>query len=389
MRIHGVIMGLLALTVSVSGCAVQTGDERGEAQNAEETVEEVSQALAPTCVTIQRGAAGDIADAKVRSEFPNANFGALETFVTGDQFSQRYALLRYDLSSIPAGNVITSATATLTEVSNLGASTVDVHRVTAPWSEGSVTANSFASSFDPAVAASFSNGGAGHTGAISFDLTSLAQGWYSGSIANHGVAMMAPTNSTWASSEATSPSARPSLTVCYAPPPYQAQGLIGGTTGATGTRACPANQGITSLGTVNASWYEVGSVSPSCGLMTENGSNMDITAGASLGSYGSNQTGPNWGAGNVSCPSGTIATGLFTRHDFVYIYGFQLRCSTLDSNGFANGPLQTSAFVGQGGLGTTTVTDCPAGYVLSGLNMWDTLYGFYGVQPLCSPAIGL
>jgi hypothetical protein len=172
-------------------------------------------------------------------------------------------------------------------------------------------------------------------------------------------------------------------------PCYTHLGLIGGTTGATGTRTCPANQGLTSLGTVTASWYEVGSVSPSCGTMTQNGGSMTIGAGAALASYGSNQTGPNWPSGQVTCPAGTIATGLLARHDFVYIYGFQLRCHTLDASGNATGALQTSSFVGQGGLGTQTVADCPAGDVLVGLDMWDTLYGFYGVRPICGTAIGL
>jgi hypothetical protein len=27
--------------------------------------------------------------------------------------------------------------------------------------------------------------------------------------------------------------------------------------------------------------------------------------------------------------------------------------------------------------------------VLVGLDMWDTLYGFYGVRPICGTAIGL
>lgn len=170
---------------------------------------------------------------------------------------------------------------------------------------------------------------------------------------------------------------------------YTRLGLIGGTTGGTGTLICPANQGLTSLGTVTASWYEVGSVSPSCGTMTKNGGAMDIGAGAALGSFGSNQTGGQWGSGQVTCPANTVATGVLVRHDFVYVYGFQLRCSALDASGNATGALQTSGFVGQGGLGTQTVADCAAGDVLVGLDMWDTLYGFYGVRPVCATALGL
>lgn len=387
MRNHVALIAFLGLTMSVAGCADPGGDDEHE------VVSSASQAVTETCVTIQRGSLGDVADARLRADAPDTNYGARDTFVTGNQHTDRLALVRYDLSPIPAGNVITSATATLSEVSNQGASTVNVHRATAAWDESTVTLNSFGNAYNPAVETSFSNGGAGHTGDVSFDLTALVQGWYDGSMANHGIAMSATTNSTWSASERAAASERPSIEVCYGPPPvqpvYTNLGLIGGQSGSAGTRLCPNNQGITSLGNVTASWYEVGSVSPSCGTMTQNGPDMSIDPGATLASYGSNQTGGQWGSGQVTCPAGTIATGVTVRHDFVYIYGFQLRCHTLDAAGNATGALQTSSFVGQGGLGTQTTADCPAGNVLAGMNMWDTLYGFYGVQPICATAIGL
>jgi alpha-tubulin suppressor-like RCC1 family protein len=182
-----------------------------------EPVGEAPSAIGPTCVTIQRGGAGRVADTKLRADQPTTALGAQDTVVTGDQSTQRVTLLRFDLSPIPAGMTIDSATVTLSEISNLGPGAIDVHRVAALWDEGTATWNSFQNAYDPAVIGSFSNGGAGHQGPVSFDLTPLAKSWYAGA-PSWGVALIAPTNSTWASSESATASQRPSLTVCYSPP---------------------------------------------------------------------------------------------------------------------------------------------------------------------------
>jgi hypothetical protein len=196
---------------SIVGCVAQPESAEGPAEATE-------QALAtPTCVTLQRGTEGLVADAKLRSDQPGTNFGALPTFVTGAQSTDRASLLRFAMNAIPAGQDIVSATVTLHEVSNLGPSTIDVHAVTAPWSEGAVTWGNFGSAYAPVAATSFSNGGAGHTGAVSFDLTPLARSFYADPASNNGIALVAPTDSTWASSEATAAATRPALDVCYRP----------------------------------------------------------------------------------------------------------------------------------------------------------------------------
>jgi len=92
---------------------------------APERVAEAPAASQPTCVTIQRGAGGEVADAKLRSDQPDTSSGASDTFVTGDQFAQRIALLSFGLAPIPMGATIQSATVTLHEVQNLGPSTID------------------------------------------------------------------------------------------------------------------------------------------------------------------------------------------------------------------------------------------------------------------------
>lgn len=174
-------------------------------------------ACQPICTTIRRGGVGNVADTKLRADQPNTNFGSLLTFVTGDRVTGRTDLLRFDVSSIPQGKTITSATVTLNEVSNIGPSTIDVHQATAAWAESTVTWNSFASAYSSVVETSFSNGGAGYTGPVSFDLAPLVQAWTSGAIVNEGIVLNAVTNSTWSSSEDATAARRPRLDVCYLP----------------------------------------------------------------------------------------------------------------------------------------------------------------------------
>ena len=87
MRNHGVIMGLLGLAMSVTGCADPGGDD------AQDPVGAASQA-ATTCVTIRRGTLGDVTDARLRADSPDTNFGARDTWVTGAEFTERLALVQ-------------------------------------------------------------------------------------------------------------------------------------------------------------------------------------------------------------------------------------------------------------------------------------------------------
>lgn len=94
---------------------------------------------ATTCTTIQRGTSGTVNDAHVVSANPTTNYGANALLSTGGiNGSTRYGLLRFDMSAIPASFTITSATFTMGAFSG-GGSTEDVHRITASWSEPSVT----------------------------------------------------------------------------------------------------------------------------------------------------------------------------------------------------------------------------------------------------------
>jgi hypothetical protein len=94
-------------------------------------------------------------------------------------------------------------------------STVRAHRVTAPWSEASVTWQSFADAYDPAAVASVDVNGYGVERSI--ELSALAQAWVDGTIANHGILLeQDPTGMiSYKSSERSTVSQRPRFTVCY------------------------------------------------------------------------------------------------------------------------------------------------------------------------------
>ncbi len=127
------------------------------------------------------------------------------------------------VGNVPAGSVVNSAVLTLFANGGSGA-TVNVHRVTAPWSETFVTWNNFGGAYDPAVAASF----IGNVGWQSADVTALVQAWVDGTVPNYGILLeQGLTNvTTYHSSEFVFPAQRPLLDIFYTPPGGTLQELV-------------------------------------------------------------------------------------------------------------------------------------------------------------------
>ncbi len=189
-----------------------------------------SAAANPTCITIQRGGGGVVADALIGNDRPAKNFGSSGALSVGSTpAGLRQSLLRFDLAAVPAGATITSAAVTL-DVLLYGGGAVRAHRITAPWSEASVTWTSFGGAFLPQVDATFPIGSP-----TSADLQALVQAWVSGSLPNHGILIERDLDGTtvFASSEE-SLAKRPRLDVCYTP----AVVSVCGDGAATGTEAC-------------------------------------------------------------------------------------------------------------------------------------------------------
>ncbi len=110
-----------------------------------------------------------------------------------------HALVRFDLSSIPAGSTITAATLRLNAYKENGNANwnIEVHRVTEAWTEtGSnwdTTDGSTAwsggggGSYDPGIEASLPGT---VTGWYEWDVSALVQAWHGGTHLNHGVALV-------------------------------------------------------------------------------------------------------------------------------------------------------------------------------------------------------
>jgi hypothetical protein len=115
---------------------------------------------------------------------------------------------------IPEGTTISSATLSLYITRDSG-NTVNIHRITTPWTELGVTWNNFGSSFDPAIEASFV---ANALGWKSVDVTALVQAWLDGTYPNYGFLLEQgpPTGFTEAKgSEDPALDLRPELEICY------------------------------------------------------------------------------------------------------------------------------------------------------------------------------
>ena len=114
---------------------------------------------------------------------------------------------------IPEGAIIDSATFSI-YVNGDSDQTVQLHRITASWTETGVTWGNFGGSFDGAVEGSFVANG---TGWRSVDITSLVQQWTEGIYRNYGLLLeQGLTNSTtYRSSEDGPVELRPKLEICY------------------------------------------------------------------------------------------------------------------------------------------------------------------------------
>ena len=169
-----------------------------------------------TAITVQRGTYGTVADAYIWASSPDYT-GNWENLYTGNVGSGRKrTLLHFDLSFVPTGATVDSATFSLYRLDAAGNRTVNLYRITAAWVESSVTWNNFGG-YDPTILASFAAGGVGWKSA---DVTALAQGWVSSSYQNHGLLLDDPTTvadeyETYYASEYSTIALRPKLSLCY------------------------------------------------------------------------------------------------------------------------------------------------------------------------------
>ncbi|WP_437318048.1 DNRLRE domain-containing protein [Sorangium sp. So ce385] len=180
----------------------------------------VGNACDPICVAVRRGGAGGAADAFISSSEPNTTSGSYPNLFTGvSGAGQKMSLVAFDLSGIPGDATIEGATFSVRALYAPTAATLNLHAITAPWTEATVTYNTLNGAFDPAVEASLAVP-ANLTTTVSCDVTALVQDWVSGALANHGVLLreLGTGKRTLRSSEEANAAERPRLDLCYVTP---------------------------------------------------------------------------------------------------------------------------------------------------------------------------
>lgn len=143
--------------------------------------------------------------------------------VRPDNNADRRGLVKFDLSSIPAGSTVTSATLYLYEQGNKLGQTTYIYRVTSNWSENTVTWNSW-----PTPGGNFDSGTAyfsfipdQNNCMVTLDITSLVQAWVNGTYSNYGLMLYSTGPNhiiSYASKEDGTASRQPKLNIVYSVP---------------------------------------------------------------------------------------------------------------------------------------------------------------------------
>lgn len=167
------------------------------------------------CVSVQRGTFGGVRDSSVEEGTSGWSYGAYPYLVTSSSAARPLsAVVAFDISFIPAGSSVTSATLSLSYAWKPAGSDVTVHEVNGAWDEGTIHAGNFGG-YNPAALASLTT--LAMTDAFaSVDLTSLVQDWIDGARPNHGVALVDASDRTdFRASEYHDIARRPKLELCY------------------------------------------------------------------------------------------------------------------------------------------------------------------------------
>ncbi|WP_159396975.1 DNRLRE domain-containing protein [Sorangium cellulosum] len=209
-----------AIGFTLSGCSAGAGDEDPAGQGDEliAVAEQAAAADGQVCLTIQRDGHGSVPDATIWQNAPGWVDGAAATVLTGTSSAgPRRAVLQLGLTSIPQGATVTSASLSVFGLYKSTEAAVNVHPLTAPWTEATATWNSLGSAFDGTPVGSFAVPPAS-PGFRAVDVLGLVQAWIDGAIPNHGLVLdeISPLSSTsFRSSESPYPTERPKLDVCY------------------------------------------------------------------------------------------------------------------------------------------------------------------------------
>ncbi len=153
-----------------------------------------------------------LADTYLDANRPTDNFGASTSLIVdraGGGLGDGRALLAFDLSSLPGGATIVSATLKLHATDNPGAFDLNIYALNESWIEGSSngtegdanwtkrdsfnTWTTYGGEVDPAIVATLNTNSVGQH---AWDITSLVNAWYIGSSNNYGLLIGSPNTGT-------------------------------------------------------------------------------------------------------------------------------------------------------------------------------------------------
>lgn len=227
LRLRAASLYSLAIVTGLVACAAEPVEELGPAED---------EVLTPVTASFTSGVNGyaGATDSQLLQSAPGTNYGsAVSLNFDGDTGggNDAYALFRWDLSSIPPGAIIQSASIKL-RVTNAGAVAYQLYALRRSWHEVSVSWNNAsgtepwqiagakgANDRDPTVIATIA---ATSIATTSFPMNAAGvakvQGWVDGSVPNHGVVIASTTLTDGAdvdSRETATLANRPTLTVTY------------------------------------------------------------------------------------------------------------------------------------------------------------------------------
>lgn len=247
-----------------------------------------------------------VADAQIsnRSSEIDENRGACNRFDIGRDNNSTYrALIRFDLSSLPANAIITSATLRLTRYDGDGAARdVSVHRVTNAWNEGTgdcggnsnnnvtwnnrITSNAWSNAGGDFTGTGEDTTSVGDDGNYDWDITNLAEQWRKGTFSNHGL-ILKYVNETgnnlddrFRSRETGDANERPRLIVTYITCPNNL-----GLTSTSAQNVTAGNGSVVTLSNTTASNLPVGSYTVTYNLGSPNAA-TGLTAAMTVSTAG-------------------------------------------------------------------------------------------------------
>lgn len=283
----------------------------------ESTVSRASMALTTnTTVSFQEGTSGYLGttDTYISEYASSTNYGAVSTLLAdGSDPNSRdlYALIRWDLSSIPANATVTAVTLTF-RVTNGSYNSYPIYALnrgfdesTATWvlaSSGTNWSTSGAKGAADRNATSVGSLNARTTGSFSVTLNAtgiaIVNGWVASPASNSGFILASTSNADGidlASSEHSTVSYRPQITIAYS---VTTPDETGGTTGAGG---------VSSGGTAPTGGFATTSES-SAGAGGAAGSNTSVIGGSSA-EGGTTSTGGTTAEGGTTGEGGTVTGG--------------------------------------------------------------------------------